>query len=32
MGYGVPMTSAELDVWADKTVGLFLGGCQGLSG
>jgi TetR/AcrR family transcriptional repressor of mexJK operon len=32
MGYGVPMTSAELDVWADKTVGLFLSGCQGLGG
>ena len=31
MGYGVPMTPAELDLWADKTVGLFLGGCQGLS-
>jgi TetR/AcrR family transcriptional regulator, mexJK operon transcriptional repressor len=30
MGYGVPMTPAELDVWADKTVGLFLSGCQGL--
>jgi TetR/AcrR family transcriptional repressor of mexJK operon len=32
MGYGVPMTPSELDVWADKTVGLFLGGCQGLGG
>ena len=32
MGYGVPMTQAELDVWADKTVGLFLVGCQGLGG
>jgi TetR/AcrR family transcriptional regulator, mexJK operon transcriptional repressor len=30
MGYGVPMTAAELDAWADMTVGLFLGGCQGL--
>ena len=32
MGYGVPMTPAELDAWADMTVGLFLGGCQGLGG
>lgn len=31
MGYGVAMTPAELELWADKTVGLFLGGCQGLS-
>jgi hypothetical protein len=28
----VPMTPAELDAWADKTVGLFLGGCQGMGG
>jgi TetR/AcrR family transcriptional repressor of mexJK operon len=27
MGYGTPMTAAELDVWADKTVDLFLNGC-----
>jgi TetR/AcrR family transcriptional regulator, mexJK operon transcriptional repressor len=26
MGYGTPMTAAELDVWADKTVDLFLNG------
>ncbi len=32
MGYGVPMTPAELEVWADKTVGLFLTGCQALGG
>jgi hypothetical protein len=29
MGYGKPMTAAELDVWADKVVGLFLNGCRG---
>ncbi len=29
MGYGKPMTPAELDVWADKVVGLFLNGCPG---
>ena len=29
MGYGTPMTAAELDVWADKTVDLFLNGCWG---
>jgi len=29
MGYGTPMTAAELDVWADKTVDLFLDGCRG---
>jgi hypothetical protein len=29
MGYGKPMTAAELDVWADKAVGLFLNGCRG---
>jgi TetR/AcrR family transcriptional regulator, mexJK operon transcriptional repressor len=29
MGYGTPMTQAELDVWADKVVGLFLNGCRG---
>ena len=26
MGFGKPMTAAELDVWADKVVGLFLNG------
>jgi TetR/AcrR family transcriptional regulator, mexJK operon transcriptional repressor len=30
MGYGTPMTAAELDVWADKAVDLFLNGCRGL--
>jgi TetR/AcrR family transcriptional regulator, mexJK operon transcriptional repressor len=29
LGYGVAMTAAELDVWADKAVGLFLNGCRG---
>jgi TetR/AcrR family transcriptional regulator, mexJK operon transcriptional repressor len=29
MGYGTPMTAAELDVWSDKTVELFLNGCRG---
>jgi TetR/AcrR family transcriptional regulator, mexJK operon transcriptional repressor len=29
MGYGTPMTTAELDAWADRTVALFLDGCQG---
>jgi TetR/AcrR family transcriptional regulator, mexJK operon transcriptional repressor len=29
MGYGTPMTAAELDVWADKTVDLFLNGVRG---
>jgi TetR/AcrR family transcriptional repressor of mexJK operon len=29
MGYGTPMTAAELDVWGDKTVDLFLNGCRG---
>ena len=29
MGYGAPMTSAELDAWADKSVALFLNGCRG---
>ena len=29
MGYGTPMTSTELDVWADKTVDLFLNGWRG---
>jgi TetR/AcrR family transcriptional regulator, mexJK operon transcriptional repressor len=31
MGFGAPMTSAELDAWADKVVGLFLDGCRGWS-
>jgi TetR/AcrR family transcriptional regulator, mexJK operon transcriptional repressor len=29
MGYGAPMTPAELDAWADKSVALFLNGCRG---
>jgi TetR/AcrR family transcriptional regulator, mexJK operon transcriptional repressor len=29
MGYGTPMTAAELDEWTDKTVDLFLNGCRG---
>ena len=29
MGYGAPMTPAELDVWADMCVSLFLDGCRG---
>jgi TetR/AcrR family transcriptional regulator, mexJK operon transcriptional repressor len=29
IGYGTPMTATELDVWADKTVDLFLNGCWG---
>jgi TetR/AcrR family transcriptional repressor of mexJK operon len=32
MGLGVPMTTSELDAWADDTVNLFLNGCHGLSG
>jgi TetR/AcrR family transcriptional regulator, mexJK operon transcriptional repressor len=32
MGLGLPMTAAELDVWADNAVDLFLNGCRGLSG
>jgi TetR/AcrR family transcriptional repressor of mexJK operon len=31
VGYGTPMTAAELDAWADKTVALFLNGCRGWS-
>jgi TetR/AcrR family transcriptional repressor of mexJK operon len=31
MGYGTPMTPAELDTWADKSVSLFLDGCRGWS-
>ena len=30
MGFGTPMTPAELDAWAAKVVDLFLHGCQGL--
>lgn len=30
MGYGTPMTTAELGVWAEQAVALFLHGCQGL--
>jgi TetR/AcrR family transcriptional regulator, mexJK operon transcriptional repressor len=29
MGFGAPMTEAELGVWADKVVALFLNGCRG---
>ena len=29
MGFGTPLTGAELDAWADRTVGLFLNGCRG---
>jgi TetR/AcrR family transcriptional regulator, mexJK operon transcriptional repressor len=28
MGYGTPMTAAELEAWIDKTVMLFLDGCR----
>jgi TetR/AcrR family transcriptional regulator, mexJK operon transcriptional repressor len=31
MGYGAPMTPADLDIWADKSVSLFLDGCRGWS-
>ena len=30
MGFGTPMTQAELDIWATKVVGLFLDGCRSL--
>ena len=30
MGFGAPMTLAELESWADRVVGLFLRGCRGL--
>ena len=30
MGYGAPMTAAQIDAWADKTVALFLSGCEDL--
>ncbi len=32
MGFGRPMTVAELDSWADRVVRLFLNGWRGLSG
>ncbi|MGO9514481.1 MAG: TetR/AcrR family transcriptional regulator [Steroidobacteraceae bacterium] len=31
MGFGKPMTAAELEAWADKVVALFLDGCRGWS-
>jgi TetR/AcrR family transcriptional repressor of mexJK operon len=31
MGYGIPMTAAELELWVDQTVDLFLDGCRGLT-
>jgi TetR/AcrR family transcriptional regulator, mexJK operon transcriptional repressor len=30
IGFGAPMSSDELDAWANRTVALFLGGYQGL--
>jgi AcrR family transcriptional regulator len=30
LGYGSPMTAAEVDAWAAKVVGLFLDGCRGM--
>jgi AcrR family transcriptional regulator len=30
MGYGTPMTAAELTLFADRAVALFLSGCRGL--
>jgi AcrR family transcriptional regulator len=30
LGYGTPMTAAEVDGWAGKVVGLFLDGCRGM--
>src|SRR2546428_371700 len=29
MGFGAPMTSAEIDAWARDVVNLFLNGCRG---
>ena len=29
MGFGTPMTAAELEIWADQAVGLFLNGYRG---
>ena len=31
MGFGTPMTAAELEIWADQVVGLFLSGYRGSS-
>jgi hypothetical protein len=31
MGFGTPMTPAELNAWAAQAVELFLHGCEGLS-
>jgi TetR/AcrR family transcriptional regulator, mexJK operon transcriptional repressor len=31
IGLGAPMTSSELDAWADAAVALFLEGCRGLA-
>jgi len=31
LGYGTPMSTAELEAWADKSVKLFLSGCRGWS-
>jgi AcrR family transcriptional regulator len=30
IGYGTPMSAAELDTWAGKVVQLFLDGCRGM--
>lgn len=30
MGFGTPLTQAELDTWAKRVVRLFLDGCRGL--
>jgi TetR/AcrR family transcriptional regulator, mexJK operon transcriptional repressor len=30
MGFGEPMSAAELTLWVDRTVDLFLNGCRGL--
>ena len=32
MGLGVPMTPAELEIWAGDVVNLFLNGCRGSRG
>jgi TetR/AcrR family transcriptional regulator, mexJK operon transcriptional repressor len=32
IGYGTPMTVAELDTWTGKVVRLFLDGCRGMKG
>lgn len=31
MGFGLPMTTSELNTWADNAVNLFLNGCGRLS-